>query len=612
MNQIFKNIRVSFRSLSSGFKNSNNLLNISKDVQLSRILPENTDLLINNLKNAPSVPHVLDLVKTNSNVMNAKHTIQALRTIFMLQKHGRSKLSTLQLLKHPDFEKICNHLKYYAGAIELNETIEALKVMSFVGVSSDSTIYQILLQLLKHDVNQMTLQQIIFTDFLLSKATPSPLVDALKIALPIVYDVQLPIKLDQTNVTTLSEHLHYVSRRDVISEQSVKRIVNSLMKVKVFDQRSATSIMWSLCDMPPKAEFEPLLHKAMKSLFIGGYSVPYHDLETIISKLIKKYKLNAPYYYNDDFFNYCANILITQDLGFENAVHLLRKFLRVYHLNTNLLDYISEKCRENSDLIENGDPILTYNVIRGCALTDFRPKYYDKIKEYFLNIKNFDNFVGKRLHLPALQAALCVLDIYVPVILQKVLNEEYLTDIFKKNYFSDFENILLITQAIKTFKPELSEYLPSEEFIRMVKSKIKPVADYPLEGALLHVFGSDKFVKTPALTRMLHHIDHLILLKKGGFASALDTKIVYVEDLEYESPNQVVLLMALDSICYTNNKHLLGSTSLKLQTLEAKGYSVVPVPIALWKSLPEFERVPYITEAIKSKTKYFARAFDVS
>lgn len=70
--------------------------------------------------------------------------------------------------------------------------------------------------------------------------------------------------------------------------------------------------------------------------------------------------------------------------------------------------------------------------------------------------------------------------------------------------------------------------------------------------------------------------------------------------------------MALDSICYTNNKHLLGSTSLKLQTLEAKGYSVVPVPIALWKSLPEFERVPYITEAIKSKTKYFARAFDVS
>lgn len=116
-------------------------------------------------------------------------------------------------------------------------------------------------------------------------------------------------------------------------------------------------------------------------------------------------------------------------------------------MNTNLLDYISEKCRENSDLIENGDPILTYNVIRGCALTDFRPKYYDKIKEYFLNIKNFDNFVGKRLHLPALQAALCVLDIYVPVILQKVLNEEYLTDIFKKSILQ-----VEYTHLIRTYK----------------------------------------------------------------------------------------------------------------------------------------------------------------
>ncbi|KAI4468622.1 fast leu-rich domain-containing [Holotrichia oblita] len=604
MNQIFKNVRISFRALSNGFQNSN--------VKPSRVVIENTDLLINNLKNAPSVPHVLDLIKTNNNIMNSKHTLQALRTIFMLQKHGRSRLSTSQILKHPDFEKICNQLKYHAGAIELNETIEALKVMSFVGVSSDSTIYQILLQLLKHDVNQMTLQQIIFTDFLLSKATSSPLVDALKIALPIVYDVQLPIKLDQTNLTSLAEHLHYVSRRDVISEQSVKRIVNSLMKVKVFDQRSATSIMWSLCDMPPKAEFEPLLHKAMKSLFIAGYSVPYHDLETIISKLIKKYKPSAPNYYNADFFDYCANIVISQDLGFETAVHLLRKLLRVYHLNTNLLDYISKKCSENSELIENGDPILTYNVIRGCALTDFRPKYYDKIKEAFLNIKNFDNFVGKSLHLPALQAALSVLDIYVPAIVKKVLNEEYLMDIFKKKYFPDFENVLLITQAIKTFKPELSNYLPTEEFIRMVKSNIKPVTDYPLEGSLLHVFGSEKFVKTPALTRMLHHIDHLILLKEGGFASALNTKDLYVEDLVYESPSQVVLVMALNSVCYTNNKHLLGSTSLKLQTLEARGYSVVPIPIALWKSLPEFERLPYIMEAIKSKTNYFTKAYDVS
>ncbi|GJQ66491.1 hypothetical protein Trydic_g4484 [Trypoxylus dichotomus] len=135
--------------LNNGYRNTRKISNISKDVKPNPAITQTTDLLINNLKNAKSVPAVLELVKTHNNIMSASHTLQALRTIFTLQKHGKSGLSTSQILKHSDFEKICSQLKYHAGAIELNETIEALKVMSFVGVSSDSAIYQILLQLLR-------------------------------------------------------------------------------------------------------------------------------------------------------------------------------------------------------------------------------------------------------------------------------------------------------------------------------------------------------------------------------------------------------------------------------------------------------------------------------
>lgn len=231
-------------------------------------------------------------------------------------------------MRHPDFEKICNQLKYQAGTIELNEVIEALKVMSFLGVPSNTTIYQILLQLLKHTVNEMSLQQIIFTDFLLSKVKPSPLAQALQIALPIVYDIQLPIKLDRTNISSLPEHLYYVSKKN-ISESSVMLIVNALMTAKVFDAKSSVSIMWSICDMQPNLLLEPLFNKAIQSLLMAGYSVPYHDLETIISKMLMRYSTRTQFYYNETFFDYCANAVITQDLGFEVAVHLLRKFLRV-------------------------------------------------------------------------------------------------------------------------------------------------------------------------------------------------------------------------------------------------------------------------------------------
>lgn len=121
----------------------------------------------------------------------------------------------------------------------------------------------------------------------------------------------------------------------------------------------------------------------------------------------------------------------------------------------------------------------------------------------------------------------------------------------------DFENVLLITQSIESLRPEYSNYIPSDEFLYTVKSRIRPVTDYPLEGSLQHVFGGENFVKTSVFTKTLHHIgmlvlhictndlykltilDHLIHLKKGGFASALNPGDLYVEDVNCESPSQM-------------------------------------------------------------------------
>lgn len=103
------------------------------------------------------------------------------------------------------------------------------------------------------------------------------------------------------------------------------------------------------------------------------------------------------------------------------------------YMNKNLLDYTSEKCNENPALIEDGDPILTYNVICGCALTDYKPKYYNSIEAAFLRIKDFKHFINKDIHLIRFQAALTVLNIYIPEIIERTLNEDYLKKIFRKS-----------------------------------------------------------------------------------------------------------------------------------------------------------------------------------
>lgn len=50
---------------------------------------QSTDFLLNNLKNANNTKTILEMVAHHNDIMNNKHVIQALRSLFTLQKHGK-------------------------------------------------------------------------------------------------------------------------------------------------------------------------------------------------------------------------------------------------------------------------------------------------------------------------------------------------------------------------------------------------------------------------------------------------------------------------------------------------------------------------------------------
>lgn len=231
-------------------------------------------------------------------------------------------------MQHPDFERLCYHLKLQAGMIELNETIEALKVISYVGVSTKSSIAQVLLQLIRQNVNDLSLHQIIFLDFLLKQFKSSPLVDGLLIALPIVFEVYLPTKMDRQNVGHLAEYLQYISKKRV-SDSCIELIVHNLIKCidqgGQLDPRIANSIIWSICDMEANAFFKELYEKAMNALVSQTDQLEHRDLQTTLSKIVYKHS----FYYNEAFVDNCANYIIEHDLGFEEAVFTLSKLTRI-------------------------------------------------------------------------------------------------------------------------------------------------------------------------------------------------------------------------------------------------------------------------------------------
>jgi hypothetical protein len=50
---------------------------------------QNADVLLNNLKSAGTTRSVLEMVAQHNKIMNNKHVLQALRSLFILQKNGK-------------------------------------------------------------------------------------------------------------------------------------------------------------------------------------------------------------------------------------------------------------------------------------------------------------------------------------------------------------------------------------------------------------------------------------------------------------------------------------------------------------------------------------------
>lgn len=63
-----------------------------------------------------------------------------------------------------------------------------------------------------------------------------------------------------------------------------------------------------------------------------------------------------------------------------------------------------------------------------------------------------------------------------------------------------------------------------------------------------------------------------------------------------------ILVLCMPASSYAVNCQRLRSVpSLTLRTLEAMGYSVVPVSLQLWLNLPDYEKIPYLMQSIKIK-----------
>jgi FAST kinase domain-containing protein 2 len=235
-----------------------------------------------------------------------------------------------QIVKSPDFIKLCKRLKSQARGITLNDTIQALKIVSFVGVPSSSTIIQVLLQLIRQGVNDLSLQQIIFLEFIMRNFDRNPLVDALQIAFPLVFEAQLSLKMVRDDVTSLAELLQYACKKP-LSDSSISIIIECLEKLSEdIDVKTAKSVVWSLYELKrPLPSYYALLIHCWNVITENIEQCSYTEVDDLLGLMVKKVAQKQTYFYHEDFADSCVRYMVAKDCGFEEAAWILKKLIRL-------------------------------------------------------------------------------------------------------------------------------------------------------------------------------------------------------------------------------------------------------------------------------------------
>ncbi|XP_033608909.1 uncharacterized protein LOC111868360 isoform X2 [Cryptotermes secundus] len=558
------------------------------------------DFLLQDIKSSRDTTQVLKIVGIHHKIMNNRHVMQSLKCLFELKKSGKCSMTNEQIVNSPDFIKLCKRLKSQARGITLNDTIQALKTVSFVGVPASSTIIQVLLQLIRQGVNDLSLHQIIFLEFMMRNFDRNPLVDALRIAFPLVFEAQLSLKMAQDDVTSLAELLQYACKKP-LSDSSINIIIECLEKLSEdIDVKIAKSVMWSLCELRrPLPSYHALLIHCWNVITENIKQCSYTEIDGLLSWMVKKVQQKQTHFYHEGFADSCVRYVVDKDCGFEEGTWILRKLTRLGHINISLIDYIGEKIVNNPQIVKDCKAGALLSVVSGMAAAEYKPVGWNSIQEALMT--NTALISKERMEFPWLRLALdfAVLDIFCPDLLRYVFDYNLLDNL----------QLLLLHQAVVTLYPSYSGVLPPQNIIDMVKKyNGDHVQQFPLQAALEKGLGGGSYVWTRLLTKLGHFIDHLVVMRKGGYPVALNqissnsASKTYVEDLLVPSDSQIILVLCMPASYYAVNcQRLRPVPSLTVHTLEALGYSVVPVSLQHWMNLPDYEKIPYLMQNIKMK-----------
>lgn len=401
--------------------------------------------------------------------------------------------------------------------MEFNEIVEVIKILSVLGVQPNSEIYHSFLDLAKQEINRATLMQIVFLDFILQKvdAKKNPLVAALRLSFPIIFQMHIGQQTDHENVPQLIDYLGFISRNRV-NRKTALIVMNALiLHGDTFSAEEARKIAWSLCDdvNPCSEQREKLFSNVMDCLSMKLRDLSVEILENTVSKMAKKYAKH-PNMYHERFLNETANLLLERELDFTRISYFLKGFNRMSFVHPKLFHHLLTVLLHRDPIfLETCRPTTILSVFGAFSNANFRtlmPNFKNVlVPSLFAN----PHFSRDLIEFPWTKLAcdFASLDIFDRGIKDKVLSVEFLelylareSTIDYLQFLKFYQSVVLLDDEAETVGQDLDWFLTRAR--NVVLSKV----DFPLKTSLEFAFGGQEYVATKVLTRYHHLIDHIL------------------------------------------------------------------------------------------------------
>lgn len=569
------------------------------------------DTIMLTIRSAPSASDVLSAVQNNLPQLTPKHMLQALRSLFQLQKADKFYENSEEIIKDPSFGVLCQNFKKHARSLEVNETIEAIKVLSYLGVPVDSMIMQTMLQLIRCQINQINIRQTMFLDFILSRFDQkNHLVDALKLALPLTFQIHLPLEMDNEDLPLLRDMLAFCCSHD-LPDRCINNVVTGLLlHDQQIDAQIAKSIIWSLCQVNCTEELFPtrvqLLHICCDILAQNLHHLPYEDVLRTAAKLKGRISEKHPEYYHEQLMDGIANYAVQREIDFEKALLIARVLSRIAHTNLSLMEYICQQAVSSPVTLANARTNILFGFINCLSNNNFTPdpEQWNEIRRQISLNPILD---GKSFALPWTKMCLELASLghYEDKVINRVFSKEFLDNyLAREDNVLDYLQLLTLYEAVRTFH-SYDYKLPDEVLAKAKALYPVSVLTAELESSLAQGLGSpDYVVRNVALPCGI--VADLLMCLKGGYPLKLpklgmNTKVP-LEQLNLPSGCLIVCMLNFRQGCFSmNSNRLRGPFRLVLDILEKQGYATVGINTNEWMNAPAHERTPYLLREVGYK-----------